>query len=192
MSPPTTRLGCDHLCTTPTSLQENRKLGQWEVVEWDQTAPGAGGGGRGGGFAAIHSRGDPGELPLHPSLSFPKRGVHIGSFSWTFRPPRSPWAPPWVERGQLATGRGGTGRRPTKGERWRGGGREQQSTLEGAWRAFEDQAPAGPVLAAQRGGRLGRSRPATRPWARPRKAQPRGQVPSNTPARVPSPATTAG
>lgn len=157
---------------TPTSLQETQKLGQREVVERDQTAPG----GRG---AAIPSRSDPGKLPLHPGLSFPKPGVHIGSFSWTFRHPRSPWASPRAEGGQLATGRGGTGRRLIKGSEGLGGGRKQENALEGAWRASEDQAPAGLVLAARRGGA----------WARAGQQRAPGRGPAKPNLRAKSPAT---
>lgn len=73
------------------------------------------------GGAAIHSRSDPGKLPLHPGLSFPKRGVRISSYSWTFRPLQ-------VSSGISTVGERSAGRRPRwvseeliQGERCSGG-----------------------------------------------------------------------
>lgn len=159
---------------TSASLQQTQRLGQREVAEGDQTAPGLGG-------AAIHSRSDPGKLPLHPGLSFPKRGVRIGSYSWTFRPPQ-------VSSGISTVGERSAGRRPwwvseelIQGERCSGG---REGAGEHPRRSLERGRGPGssrPCAGGSEGRPPGPERASNAPRGEARKAQPRGQVPSNPP-----------
>lgn len=133
------------------------------------------------GGTAIHSRSDPGKLPLHPGLSFPKRGVRIGSYSWTFRPPK-------VSSGISTVGERSAGRRPRwvseeliQGERCSGG---REGAGEHPRRSLERGRGPGssrPCAGGSEGRPPGPERASNAPRGEARKAQPRGQVPSNPP-----------